>query len=153
MTKIFLSKIAEILGHKYGKKYAEACKADAINNVNEKVKKRLGLEAPPKLLVEQYLIEIAKNFNVNYVPDNAVMLSSGMMSEELIQLRDQVDDITKRYGGGGSGGGSHVEASYQPPAAASAYPADIKHVPIGFNDLEVSFYIFEDVCRTASDET
>jgi hypothetical protein len=110
------------------------------------VKKRLGLEAPSKLLVEQYLIEIAKNFNVNYTPDNSVMLSSGVMSEELIQLRDQVDDITKRYGGG-SGGGSGEAGGLQtnivspyPSHAASAYPSsnEQKVVPIGFNELEVS---------------
>lgn len=38
--------IGDIFAHKYGKKYADACKADTLNNVNEKVKKRLGLEAP-----------------------------------------------------------------------------------------------------------
>lgn len=42
--------------------------------MNEKVKKRLGLEPPSKLLVEQYLIEIAKNFNMPYEPDQSVML-------------------------------------------------------------------------------
>jgi vacuolar protein sorting-associated protein IST1 len=62
------------LGYKYGKKYAEACKTDALNNVNDKVKKRLGLDAPSKLLVEQYLMEIAKNFNVPFEPDQSVML-------------------------------------------------------------------------------
>lgn len=111
--------IAEILTHKYGRKYAEACKADSINNVNEKVKRRLGLEAPPKLLVEQYLIEIAKNFNVDYTPDNQIMLASGQMSEELIQLRDTVNDITKRNNNNnnnnnGGAGGPGAEAAYYP---------------------------------------
>jgi vacuolar protein sorting-associated protein IST1 len=63
-----------MLTFKYGKKYAEACKTDALNNVNEKVKRRLGLEAPSKLLVEQYLIEIAKSCNIPYEPDQSVML-------------------------------------------------------------------------------
>ena len=63
-----------MLTFKYVKKYAEACKTDALGNVNEKVKKRLGLEAPPKLLVEQYLIEIAKMYNVPFEPDQTVML-------------------------------------------------------------------------------
>lgn len=68
--------IGDIFTQKYGKKYADSCKADTLNNVNEKVKKRLGLEPPSKLLVEQYLIEIAKNFNITYEPDKAVMLVS-----------------------------------------------------------------------------
>ena len=31
-------------------------------------------QAPPKLLVERYLMEIAKNYNVSYEPDADVML-------------------------------------------------------------------------------
>ena len=34
-TKIL--KIGEVFGNKYGKKYADACKVDALNNVNDKV--------------------------------------------------------------------------------------------------------------------
>lgn len=127
-----------------------------MNNVNEKVKRRLGLEAPPKLLVEQYLIEIAKNFNVDYVPDNSIMLQSGIMSEELIQLRDTVNDIKRNNnsGGGGAGGsgGQGPELAYnppQPPQGAAAYPGygdpgygasayqdqTKPSVPIGFNEV------------------
>lgn len=47
------------------------------------------------------------------------MLSSGQMSEELIQLRDHVDDINKRYGGAGGGGGAAAAAS--PHAATPLY--------------------------------
>ena len=150
---------------KYGKNYAEACRADSINNVNEKVKRRLGFEAPPKLLVEQYLIEIAKNFQVPYVPDNDVMLASGQMSEELIQLRDTVDEITKKNGGNGgnnnygrSGGsdGQGAEAAYYStpmPTIPAAYPPNFSHInekspsaytptdqkstPIGFNETVI----------------
>ncbi len=64
-----LFQISDIFEHKYGKKYADSCRVDSLGNVNDKVKRRMGTEAPPKLLVEQYLIEIAKNFNVSYVPD------------------------------------------------------------------------------------
>lgn len=47
-----------------------------MNNVNDKVKRKLGVEPPPKILVENYLIEIAKNFNITYEPDKTVMLVS-----------------------------------------------------------------------------
>lgn len=36
---------------------------------------KLSVEAPPKILVERYLIEIAKNYNVPYEPDSVVMVS------------------------------------------------------------------------------
>ncbi|RNA37009.1 IST1 -like protein [Brachionus plicatilis] len=99
--------IGDAFSQKYGKKYADACKADTLNNVNEKVKKRLGLEPPSKLLVEQYLIEIAKNFNMPYEPDQSVMLRSGLYDEELINLKDKTNEY--KNGGnnnnGGAGGG------------------------------------------------
>ena len=117
--------------------------------MNEKVKKRLGLEAPPKILVEQYLIEIAKNFNVAFVPDNNVMLSSGLMSEELISLRDTVNEITRNNsnnnnsnnagGSGGSGGQTSYQLPSVPQQTASNYHTNEKpHVPIGFNEVSFS---------------
>lgn len=36
---------------------------------------KLSVEAPPKILVERYLIEIAKNYNVPYEPDAMVWVS------------------------------------------------------------------------------
>lgn len=78
---------------------------DTLNNVNDKVfkvfhnlivnrlkiwilkvKKRLGLEPPSKLLVEQYLIEIANNYNVKYEPDQAVMLVSIKINSYMIKI-------------------------------------------------------------------
>lgn len=58
---------------KYGKKYTEACRMDAVDTVSEKLKHKLSIHAPPKILVEKYLIEIAKNYNVPYEPDPQVM--------------------------------------------------------------------------------
>lgn len=34
-----------------------------------KLKHKLSLRPPPKVLVEKYLIEISKNYNVSYKPD------------------------------------------------------------------------------------
>lgn len=39
---------------------------------------KLSVEAPPKILVERYLIEIAKNYNVPYEPDSVVMVSEAL---------------------------------------------------------------------------
>lgn len=65
--------ISEILTTKYGKQYTEACREEAIHTISEKLKHKLGVQAPSKLLVEKYLIEIAKNYNVEYEPDPQVM--------------------------------------------------------------------------------
>lgn len=71
--------IGDLLTSKYGKNYAEACRTNKLGNVNATVMKRLGVEPPSRLLVEQYLIEIAKNFNVSYVPDSSLFLVSQIL--------------------------------------------------------------------------
>ncbi|XP_073164467.1 IST1 homolog isoform X2 [Lepidochelys kempii] len=65
---------------------------------------KLSVEAPPKILVERYLIEIAKNYNVPYEPDSVVMAEAPTGVEaDLIDV-GFIDD-TKKGGRGGGGGG------------------------------------------------
>lgn len=45
---------------------------------------KLSVEAPPKILVERYLIEIAKNYNVPYEPDSVVMVSEASANLDLL---------------------------------------------------------------------
>lgn len=52
--------------------YFQACREEGVNTISEKLKHKLSVQAPPKLLVEKYLIEIAKNYNVSYEPDPQV---------------------------------------------------------------------------------
>ena len=65
--------IADILTSKYGRQYTEACREEAVQSISEKLKHKMGVQSPSKLLVEKYLIEIAKNYNVEYEPDPQVM--------------------------------------------------------------------------------
>ncbi|KAH9634249.1 hypothetical protein HF086_012711 [Spodoptera exigua] len=58
---------------KYGKIYADACRNENVNTLSDKLKHKMSVQSPPKILVEKYLIEIAKNYNVEYVPDEQVM--------------------------------------------------------------------------------
>lgn len=64
-----LKTIADQLAVKYGKPYAQAARENGLNSVNEKLMHKLNVQAPSKLLVEKYLIEIAKSHNVQYEPD------------------------------------------------------------------------------------
>ncbi|EEB16067.1 conserved hypothetical protein [Pediculus humanus corporis] len=91
-----LKSICEQLALKYGKDYAESCKEDKKDTISEKLKHRLGVESPTKLLVEKYLIEIAKNFNVEYEPDEKVM-REGIATDMLLDLND---DNKNNFGGG-----------------------------------------------------
>lgn len=40
-----------------------------MDTVSQKLKHKLSLRPPPKILVEKYLIAISKNYNVPYEPD------------------------------------------------------------------------------------
>ncbi|XP_031344687.1 IST1 homolog isoform X1 [Photinus pyralis] len=68
-----LKLIAEIFTSKYGHQYGESCRTEDVKTISEKLKHKLSVQSPPKLLVEKYLIEIAKNYNIPYEPDPQVM--------------------------------------------------------------------------------
>lgn len=80
-----------MLTSKYGKPYADACRASVHPaNVSEKLQHKMSIQAPPKLLVEKYLIEIAKIFNIDYEPDQSIMQSDHSRPDGfLIDLNDK----------------------------------------------------------------
>uniref|UniRef100_A0A1B0G3W3 IST1 homolog n=1 Tax=Glossina morsitans morsitans TaxID=37546 RepID=A0A1B0G3W3_GLOMM len=69
-----LKVICDIFVQKYGPQFAESARtATGDHRVSEKLMHKLELQAPPKLLVEKYLIEIAKNYNIEYEADPQIM--------------------------------------------------------------------------------
>ncbi|CAM2101252.1 unnamed protein product [Caretta caretta] len=96
--------VADQLCAKYSKEYGKLCRTNQIGTVNDRLMHKLSVEAPPKILVERYLIEIAKNYNVPYEPDSVVMAEAPTGVEaDLIDV-GFIDD-TKKGGRGGGGGG------------------------------------------------
>ncbi|XP_019391662.1 PREDICTED: IST1 homolog [Crocodylus porosus] len=94
--------VADQLCAKYSKEYGKLCRTNQIGTVNDRLMHKLSVESPPKILVERYLIEIAKNYNVPYEPDSVVMAEAPAGSEaDLIGFSDDV----KKGGRGGGGGG------------------------------------------------
>ena len=55
---------------KYGKPYAQACKENAVGTVSAKLMHKLSVQAPPKITVEKYLIEIAR-YSAKYRSSNS----------------------------------------------------------------------------------
>ncbi|KAK6640460.1 hypothetical protein RUM44_012154 [Polyplax serrata] len=88
-----LKSICEQLALKYGKDYAEKCKEEKKDTISEKLKHRLGVETPTKVLIEKYLIEIAKNFNVTYEPDEKVMREAEI--SDLLDLGDDKNNLDR----------------------------------------------------------
>jgi len=114
---------------KYGKPYAQACKENAVGTVSAKLMHKLSVQAPPKITVEKYLIEIARYYNVEYEPDPQVMSQDEIYNaDNLIELAPAVpnkNDLDNIGGGGGNGGGGFAAPpSYVPgPSQPMQYPA------------------------------
>ena len=111
--------ISEQLTAKYGKEFTQCCRANTLNNVNEKLVHKLNVQAPPQLLVDKYLEEIAKSYNVSYlpsrVPDN---IEANLLYDEL-----RMGDSVPKNGGGSvrGGGGSALPA---PPSEMPSAPSN-----------------------------
>ena len=71
-----LKVVSDQLTAKFGKTYAEACASNAIGTVSERLMHKLNVQAPPKIYVEKYMVEIAKYYNVEFRPDPQVCLSA-----------------------------------------------------------------------------
>ncbi|XP_007463048.1 PREDICTED: IST1 homolog isoform X3 [Lipotes vexillifer] len=97
--------VADQLCAKYSKEYGKLCRTNQIGTVNDRLMHKLSVEAPPKILVERYLIEIAKNYNVPYEPDSVVMAEAPPgVDTDLIDV-GFTDDVKKGGPGRGGGGG------------------------------------------------
>ncbi|XP_053952930.1 IST1 homolog isoform X2 [Anastrepha ludens] len=96
-----LKVISDIFIAKYGVQFAEHSRtATGDHQVSGKLMNKLQLQAPPKLLVEKYLIEIAKNYNIEYEPDPQVMQEEKVNTD---QPQAHLIDLSDRNNLGGDG--------------------------------------------------
>jgi len=122
-----LKLIGDQLTTKYGKPYGLACAENSVGTVSPKLMQKMSVHAPPKILIEKYLIEIANNYNVAYEPDQKV-LAEAQVAENLIELgedgRNNLDSNSGggRGGGAGGGGGGNLVNPGAPPAPGFHYP-------------------------------
>ncbi|CAH1118000.1 unnamed protein product [Phaedon cochleariae] len=93
-----LKVIADLLGSKYGPSFVEACKIESIEAISAKLKHKLSIHSPPKLLVEKYMIEISKCYNIPYEPDPQIMAMERGNDALLIDLSS---NNSNNLGGGG----------------------------------------------------
>ncbi|KAM7424262.1 hypothetical protein PAMA_000550 [Pampus argenteus] len=120
--------VSDQLCAKYSKEYGKLCRTNQIGTVNDRLMHKLSVEAPPKILVERYLIEIAKNYNVPYEPD--AMVRPEVCPGEEADLIDVDND--KKFGGGGGGGGGGFTAPAMPMAMPMPMPMGMP-MPTAFN--------------------
>uniref|UniRef100_A0A0N5AFL2 IST1 homolog n=1 Tax=Syphacia muris TaxID=451379 RepID=A0A0N5AFL2_9BILA len=96
-----LKVISDQLTVKYGKPFAEAARANQLEypaKVSPKLISKLSVHTPPKLLVERYMIEIAKSAGIPFTPDPNVM-----REDEVAAAEQMLIDFKKQGGGGGFG--------------------------------------------------
>lgn len=121
-----LKVVTDELTKKYGKEFADSCRINSLNNVNEKLLHKLAVQAPPKVLVEKYLEEIAKTYNVPFEPDPGVIQADETLQAEgmLIDFNDKKNagGGSGGYGGGSGGGGRGVIGWNVGPAASAGPP-------------------------------
>lgn len=109
-----LKAISDQLSTKYGKEFAQACRTNELNNVSEKVMHKLTVQAPPKILIERYMMEIAKTYNVPFEPDPSVMAQ-----DEIFAAENLLIDLGDKKGGGSIGGPGGGTSILEPQSGAS----------------------------------
>ncbi|XP_016051618.1 PREDICTED: IST1 homolog isoform X1 [Miniopterus natalensis] len=85
---------------KYSQEYGQLCRTNEIATVSSRLMCKLNVNTLPQVLVEQYLIEIAKNYNVPYKPKAPIMAEA---PGDLVSV-GFTEDVKK--GAIGSGGGT-----------------------------------------------
>lgn len=106
-----LKVIADQLGRKYGKQYVAAVKDNSLKTVNETLIKKMGVQAPPKILVEKYLVEIAKDQKIDYKPDQRILKEQEVLDSSNFRpgaSSDEDDDMRRRQSGQAPQGGFNL---------------------------------------------
>ena len=99
-----LKVIGDQLGRKYGKQYVQAARENSLKTVNETLIKKMGVQVPPKVLVEKYLVEIAKDQKIDYKPDPKIMKEQEALKSGTFGADDNSSSSNSGEGTGGGGG-------------------------------------------------
>merc|ERR1711862_530580 len=67
-----LSLIRKQFSDKFGKKFEEAALKNKEKNVNEKIMLLLSISPPEQFVVQSYMIEICKQFEIDWKPKNII---------------------------------------------------------------------------------
>ncbi|XP_017955060.1 IST1 homolog isoform X4 [Drosophila navojoa] len=128
-----LKVISDIFIQKYGPEFAEHARtATGEHYVSEKLMHKLTLQAPPKLLVENYLIAIAKNYNIEYEPDPQVMQEQEKPDQQQHHLIDLSDRNNLSGGGGGPAPPQMGFIGYPPMPQLPDMPAPPSSKPFNY---------------------
>ncbi|CAG9822125.1 unnamed protein product [Phaedon cochleariae] len=65
-----LSIVSDLLGLKYGKSFVEDCRSGIAKGISEKLRSKLSIQSQPETLLEKYMSDIGKIYNIQCEPDS-----------------------------------------------------------------------------------
>ena len=122
-----LKVISDLLTTKYGKQYAQAARENALGTVSPKLLAKLSVQAPPKVLVEQYMIEIAKSHNIPFEADPEIVAAIDAAKKE-----SAVCPAVETATGSLIDLGPAPPLPSQPPIIGFAVPQTVSPLPVNF---------------------
>ncbi|XP_008255785.1 IST1 homolog isoform X1 [Oryctolagus cuniculus] len=96
---------------KYSQQYGQLCQTNEIGTVNSQLMYKLNLSTLPPTLVEEYLTEIAKNYNVPYKHKAAIVAKAPADLDGTGLTEDVEKDALGKERGTVAGTGDPLEAS------------------------------------------
>ena len=136
---------------------------------------RLGAEAPKKSLVENYMIEIARNYKVDYDPDPSMFLvgfiallspndfclyipwlvvslqeDDVLPSEPSVAAKPFLPDDEPRGGGGGGGGGGGAGPLPQKEEPRYIHTPQSQQPPSASNQVHNNYYVLCEYCTVCN---
>jgi len=127
-----LKTVVDELMKKYGKEHIQQCRQGMLDkHISTKLQDKLNQHSPKKSLVENYLIEIARNYNVDFTPDQAALLDDGIPDEVrngAVPEKphwDQFDQKKPPSGGPPPGGDFGQQLPYPPQMVHASGPSDM----------------------------
>ena len=81
------------------------CRTNKTDKVNERLMIKMSEQAPGDLLVEKYLVEIAKSHNVPYKPSPDIAIRDPDFFYSVMDNNDRSNKNNGPKGGSGSGNG------------------------------------------------
>ncbi len=104
-----LKVIADELSKKYGKEFAQMCRSNRALKVNERLMIKMSEQAPDALLVEKYLVEIAKSHNVPFKPNAELAVRDPYYFYDSVNEKPtRNNNNNNNNNNGGHGGSSEV---------------------------------------------
>uniref|UniRef100_A0A5S6Q0S5 IST1 homolog n=1 Tax=Trichuris muris TaxID=70415 RepID=A0A5S6Q0S5_TRIMR len=130
-----LKEISDQLSIKYGRMFVDACRENRFAKVNTKLLQKLSVQAPSKVLVEKYMVEIAKSHGVEFNPNMKLLHEEDFAAAEALLIDFQNKRSSEHPGasyvgnvGYGEAGATHdvgwvlPQTGVTPSAPPALYP-------------------------------